>query len=149
VHYPKIQTIILNFKISLQTFTLKNGEYEKAKINTEEILSRYRHDRDAPVSSLQDIYAGKKSASAIGELRLLVGENPAVAEYIIIWGLLMRCGEKPILRKRNLEPLLRASPVTKDALKKVDSPLSQGRLPRRGREKELKTISTSTPTIKK
>jgi predicted Zn-dependent protease len=115
---PKNTNNYIEFQNKLADLYFKNGEYEKAKINAEEILSRYPRDRDARFLLCKIYMQEKKALPAIGELRLLVGENPTVADYNYYLGLAHEMRGETDHAKKAFGAALESSPGYKDALKK-------------------------------
>ena len=115
---PKDTPNYIEFQNILADLYFRSGEYEKAKINAEEILSKYQRDRDARFLLCKIYIQEKKALPAIGELRLLVSENPTVAEYSYYLGLAHEMRGETDLAKKAFGAALESSPGYKDALKK-------------------------------
>ena len=145
---PKDTNNYIEFQNILAELYFKSGEFGKAKINAEEILSKYKRDRDARFLLCKIYIQEEKALPAIGDLRLLVSENPTVAEYNYYLGLAHEMRGETDLAKKAFGAALESSPGYKDALKKWIA-----LCPKKGRSarlrKKLKTISTSTPTTQK
>jgi tetratricopeptide (TPR) repeat protein len=108
----------IEFQNILADLSFKSGEYAKAKIIAEEILSKYPRDRDARFL-LSKIYIQEgKTLPAIGELRQLVSENPTAAEFSYYLGLAHEMRKENDLAKKAFGTALDNSPGYKDALKK-------------------------------
>ena len=115
---PKDTPNYIEFQNILADLYFRSGEYGKAKINAEEILSKYRRDRDARFLLCKIYIQEGKALPAIGELRLLVSENPTVAEYSYYLGLAHEMRGETDLAKKAFGTALDNSPGYKDALKK-------------------------------
>ena len=115
---PKDTNNYIEFQNILAELYFKSGEFGKAKINAEEILSKYKRDRDARFLLCKLYIQEKKALPAIGELRLLVSENPTVAEYSYYLGLAHEMRGETDLAKKAFGAALESSPGYKDALKK-------------------------------
>ena len=108
----------IEFQNILADLYFKSGEYGKAKIIAEEILSKYPRDRDALFLLCKLYMRENKTLPAIGELRLLVSKNPTVAEYSYYLGLAHEMRKENDLAKKAFGTALDNSPGYKDALKK-------------------------------
>ena len=115
---PKDTNNYIEFQNILAELYFKSGEFGKAKINAEEILSKYKRDRDARFLLCRIYIQEKKALPAIGELRMLVSENPTVAEYNYYLGLAHEMRGETDLAKKAFGAALESSPGYKDALKK-------------------------------
>jgi len=115
---PKDTPNYIEFQNILADLYFRSGEYEKAKINAEEILSKYRRDRNARFLICKIYIQERKAISAIGELRLLLSENPTVAEYSYYLGLAYELRGETDLAKKAFGTALDNSPGYRDALKK-------------------------------
>ncbi|MCX5903036.1 MAG: tetratricopeptide repeat protein [Proteobacteria bacterium] len=115
---PKDTPNYIEFQNILADLYFRSGEYEKAKINAEEILSKYRRDRDARFLLCKIYIQERKAISAIGELRLLLSENPKVAEYSYYLGLAHEMRGETDQAKKAFGTALDNSPGYRDALKK-------------------------------
>ena len=108
----------IEFQNILADLYFRSGEYGKAKIIAEEILSKYPRDRDALFLLCKLYMRENKTLPAIGELRLLVSKNPTVAEYSYYLGLAHEMRKENDLAKKAFGNALDNSPGYKDALKK-------------------------------
>lgn len=108
----------IEFQNILADIHFRSGEYGKAKIITEEILSKYHRDRDARFLLCKIYIQERKALPAIGELRQLVSENQNVAEYSYYLGLAHELRKENDPAKKAFGTALDNSPGYKDALKK-------------------------------
>jgi tetratricopeptide (TPR) repeat protein len=115
---PKNTPDYIEFQNILADLYFMSGEYGKAKIITEEILSKYQRNRDARFLLCKIYLQEGKALPAIGELRLLVRENPTIAEYSYYLGLAHEMRKENDLAKKAFGNALDNSPGYKDALKK-------------------------------
>jgi tetratricopeptide (TPR) repeat protein len=123
---PRDTKDYIEFQNMLADISFKNGEYGKAKIIVEEILSKYPRDRDARFSLCKIYLQEGKALPAIGELRQLVSENPTVAEFSYNLGLAHEMRGETDLAKKAFGAALDNSPGYKDALKKWIALSSKG-----------------------
>ena len=115
---PKDTSNYIEFQNILAELYFKSGEFGKAKINAEEILSKYKRDRDARFLLCKLYIQEKKALPAIGELRLLVSENPTIAEYNYYLGIAHEMRGENALAEKAFRTALDISPDYKDALLK-------------------------------
>ena len=115
---PKDTSNYIEFQNILAELYFKSGEFGKAKINAEEILSKYKRDRDARFLLCKLYIQEKKALPAIGELRLLVSENPTIAEYNYYLGIAHEMRGENALAEKAFRTALDNSPDYKDALLK-------------------------------
>jgi tetratricopeptide (TPR) repeat protein len=123
---PKDTQNYIEFQNILADILFKSGEYGKAKITVEEILSKYHRDRDARFLLCKIYIQEKKALPAIGELRLLVSENPTVAEYSYYLGLAHEMRKENDLATKAFATALDNSPGYKEALIKWIALSSKG-----------------------
>jgi tetratricopeptide (TPR) repeat protein len=112
---PKNTNNYIEFQNILADLYFKSGEFGKAKIIVEEILKKYQRDRDARFLLCKISLQEKKVLPAIGELRLLISENPTIAEYSYCLGLAHEMRGETDLAKKAYGAALDSSPDYKDA----------------------------------
>ena len=108
----------IEFRNVLADLYFRNGEYEKAKMNIEDTLKKHRLNRDARFLLCKIYLQEGKTLSAIGELRQLISENPAVAEFNYNLGLAHEMRGENALAEKAFRSALDCSADYKDALKK-------------------------------
>jgi tetratricopeptide (TPR) repeat protein len=106
------------FRNVLADLNFRSGEYGKSKKIVEEILHKHRLNRDARFLLCKIYLQEGDTLSAIGELRQLISENPAVAEFSYNLGLAHEMRGETILAEKAFRRALDVAPDYKDALLK-------------------------------
>jgi tetratricopeptide (TPR) repeat protein len=102
----------------LASIYFDNGNFDTAAAIAQEVVRRSKSNRDARFLLCKINLIQGDIVQVIGDLRLLIRENPNIAEFHYYLGLAHEMKDEPVLAEKEYREALNISPDYKDALKK-------------------------------